>query len=400
LGPFKYELNLGITILSFLSPFILWSSALLILSGIGSFFFLIPKTNSRGIMSDNINELLVFPVRAKAEGTGFSQGTPNDACPQCGVQLSRQDAFCGKCGASVQGLSQPHHPQPYQQQQMSPPPQAQSHQNVQGIPQQQQQQQVQMPPAQPQLGTSAPTDPHSYQRVPQSPDQGQNPYGHPFQGYGASTSSYQQPRASKAPKGTFRKKQKFLNVCLMIGAFIVASINLYYYISNPWLPSILLTVAFTSFGIYELIQIVQKIKQKQSNTTLVLVNGAEPVTKGTNIGKLFLAVAALMIPLTFILTLPTCGVGGFDIRGNWKVVGGVGWGQMQQSSAIVFKGGNCNVYSPNDTYVFYKENDTYKLDVTGLLGGNTSFDVKVNSSDDIELSTDDGVVRAVLKRMG
>jgi hypothetical protein len=117
--------------------------------------------------------------------------------------------------------------------------------------------------------------------------------------------------------------------------------------------------------------------------------------KNMNTKKQFLLAVALIVSLIFILA--ACG--GFDIKGNWKVVGGTGSGQMQRDAVIVFDGDNCNVYSPNDTYAFYEDDGAYKLDVTGLLGGNLSFDVEVKDKNNIELSSD-GEVKAELKRVG
>ena len=76
----------------------------------------------------------------------------------------------------------------------------------------------------------------------------------------------------------------------------------------------------------------------------------------------------------------------FDIQGNWTVTGGPGYGQAQQGAIISFSDdGHCNLYSPYDTYSFSKSGSNYQLSVTGVLGGNDSFDVIVSGNDTIDL---------------
>ena len=60
---------------------------------------------------------------------------------------------------------------------------------------------------------------------------------------------------------------------------------------------------------------------------------------------------------------------------------------------MVFDGNNCNFYSPNDTYAFYKEDDRYVLDITSVLGESLSQTVNIIDDDNIEIAG------ASLKRM-
>lgn len=76
----------------------------------------------------------------------------------------------------------------------------------------------------------------------------------------------------------------------------------------------------------------------------------------------------------------------FEIEGKWVNTGEDTFGQIQKNSVIVFDGNYCNVYSPKDTYAFYKENGAYKLNITGLLGGSDSFTVEVIDEDHISFS--------------
>ncbi|MDR1953846.1 MAG: hypothetical protein LBQ21_05145 [Clostridiales Family XIII bacterium] len=83
--------------------------------------------------------------------------------------------------------------------------------------------------------------------------------------------------------------------------------------------------------------------------------------------------------------------GDFVIEGKWKSVGDVGVGQAQPGAIIQFTGTECNLYSPRDTYAFYKEGDGYRVDATGLLGGTLSCKVVIVDKDNIELHTGSSV---------
>jgi hypothetical protein len=93
----------------------------------------------------------------------------------------------------------------------------------------------------------------------------------------------------------------------------------------------------------------------------------------------------LAVVLAFVVALSACGASSFDIEGTWRSVGDTGWGQAQPGAVIQFSDGKANLYSPSDTYAFYKEDDVYKLDVTGVLGGGGSFVVNIIDNDNIEL---------------
>ena len=76
----------------------------------------------------------------------------------------------------------------------------------------------------------------------------------------------------------------------------------------------------------------------------------------------------------------------FSIEGKWKNVGTYTFGQVQSGSIVVFDGTNCNVFSPMDTYAFYKEGDEYKLDCTSFLFSDTlSFTVKIIDKEHINI---------------
>jgi len=72
---------------------------------------------------------------------------------------------------------------------------------------------------------------------------------------------------------------------------------------------------------------------------------------------------------------------GFSIVGNWQVVGNQGWGQAQPGAIVMFNGSQCNLYSPQDTYLY----SNGKISGTGLLGGNYSFLVNYKDDNDIDL---------------
>lgn len=76
----------------------------------------------------------------------------------------------------------------------------------------------------------------------------------------------------------------------------------------------------------------------------------------------------------------------FTIEGKWKNVGTYTFGQVQSGSIIVFDGTNCNVFSPMDTYAFYKDGDEFKLDCTSFLFSETlSFVVKIVDKEHIDI---------------
>jgi hypothetical protein len=84
--------------------------------------------------------------------------------------------------------------------------------------------------------------------------------------------------------------------------------------------------------------------------------------------------------------------------GKWKSTGEEGVGQAQPGAIIQFTETECNLYSPRDTYAFYKDGDSYRVDATGLLGGTLSCNVVIIDNDNIELHTSSNVT--LLKRVG
>ena len=83
---------------------------------------------------------------------------------------------------------------------------------------------------------------------------------------------------------------------------------------------------------------------------------------------------------------------GYTITGKWKNVGSDTYGQVQEDAIIVFDGIRCNFYSPADIYAFYKDEDSYKLDCTGLLGDTVSFKVNIIDEDNVDIELEEGVI--------
>ncbi len=52
---------------------------------------------------------------------------------------------------------------------------------------------------------------------------------------------------------------------------------------------------------------------------------------------------------------------------------------------MTFDGVHCNLYSPSDTYAFYKSGDKFVLDCTGVLSGTETFTVKIVDDNNIDL---------------
>lgn len=75
----------------------------------------------------------------------------------------------------------------------------------------------------------------------------------------------------------------------------------------------------------------------------------------------------------------------FKIEGKWKSVGSYGFGQAQPGAIVSFDGVHCNLYSPADTYAFYKSGESFLLDCTSVLSGTVSFTVKIIDDRHIDL---------------
>ena len=113
--------------------------------------------------------------------------------------------------------------------------------------------------------------------------------------------------------------------------------------------------------------------------------------------KAILRIAIMMMVSIIAISMSACG--GFKIEGSWKQVGDNTWGQAQPGAIVNFtSNGQANLFSPVDSYAFYKEGSDYRLDVTGLLGGTSSFTVRVINNNEIELLQGSEVMVA-LKRV-
>jgi len=109
----------------------------------------------------------------------------------------------------------------------------------------------------------------------------------------------------------------------------------------------------------------------------------------------------VLISLLLLTSLTACSGGSFDIQGSWKTVGGSGFGQASQGAIIRFANGQANLYSPQDTYAFYKEGSDNLLEVTGIFGGTTTFRVDIISNNKIELYLGgESSPRVILERVG
>jgi len=108
----------------------------------------------------------------------------------------------------------------------------------------------------------------------------------------------------------------------------------------------------------------------------------------------------VLIAIALLVSLTACSAGAFNIQGTWKSVGETGWGQAQPGAIVRFGNGQANLFSPQDTYALYQDSGSYKLEVTGILGGTTSFRVEVISRNKIELYIGaNGTPSVVLERV-
>jgi hypothetical protein len=74
-------------------------------------------------------------------------------------------------------------------------------------------------------------------------------------------------------------------------------------------------------------------------------------------------------------------------------------GQARPGAVIHFADYECNLYSPKDTYAFYRDGDQFRVDATGLLGGTLSCTVVVTDNDNIVLDPGSSH-ETVLRRVG
>lgn len=93
-------------------------------------------------------------------------------------------------------------------------------------------------------------------------------------------------------------------------------------------------------------------------------------------------------------------IGTLDIplEGKWKAIGDQKWGIVSPGSIVIFNGQETNIFSPKDIYALYEDGGNLRLDLTGALGGNASFTVKVVDNSTIEL-TREGETQLVLSRL-
>ena len=97
-----------------------------------------------------------------------------------------------------------------------------------------------------------------------------------------------------------------------------------------------------------------------------------------------------IIPVTVVLLITllfsACS-SSFTLIGKWKNTGTDTFGQIQENSVLIVDETYCNLYSPKDTYAFYKENGGYKLDISSyFFGESLSFSVNVIDNNHIEIS--------------
>lgn len=109
-------------------------------------------------------------------------------------------------------------------------------------------------------------------------------------------------------------------------------------------------------------------------------------------------ISVVLVLALLAVTLTACG-GSFSIEGKWKNTGDTGFGQAQPGAIVAFDGKNCNFFSPMDTYVLYKENGAYQMDVTAFLSLDTlNFGVEVLDKDHITVTY--GKTEVFLQRVG
>ena len=127
-----------------------------------------------------------------------------------------------------------------------------------------------------------------------------------------------------------------------------------------------------------------------------------PFLKNGDLKKLIKTVAIIVIAIVVVLVLAPAVVRtisiisnsvsssiatkNFEIEGTWRNIGEDTCAQIQRGSVVSFDGTNCNVYSPRDTYAFYKDGSNYHLTCTSFFAGDSmEFVVTVRDNDHISM---------------
>ena len=86
-------------------------------------------------------------------------------------------------------------------------------------------------------------------------------------------------------------------------------------------------------------------------------------------------------------------IANFNISGAWKqTYGSSGWADSNGRTIRFNNNNQCNIFSPQDTYgISARGNGGFTLSVTGLLGGNLTYWVKVIDNDQIEVYKTDRI---------
>jgi len=95
-------------------------------------------------------------------------------------------------------------------------------------------------------------------------------------------------------------------------------------------------------------------------------------------------------PPTVASTISDSALSNFNITGAWKqTYGEYGW-ESSNGRIIFFNNNQSNIFSPQDTYgISGRGNGGFTLSVTGLLGGNFTYWVKVIDNNKIEVFKSD-----------
>ena len=155
------------------------------------------------------------------------------------------------------------------------------------------------------------------------------------------------------------------------------------------------------------LNIAGKDVRDEENYSNVALKESSDASKGVG-AKILITVGAVIL-LIIILSMAIAGTTSnksstaskeqnFTIEGKWKSVGDHGIGMAQPGAIVTFDGQNCNVISPMDTYAFEQNGNSFRLYVSGVMGGNVSFDVVVENYNDITLDPGTGNVTK-LRRM-
>ena len=140
----------------------------------------------------------------------------------------------------------------------------------------------------------------------------------------------------------------------------------------------------------------EAVKANKSGIGDSISNSKQPAVRKDLLKYLSIGIVAIALIVAGCVAIPKLisssgnsgnSVKNFQIEGTWKNIGNDTCAQIQHGSVVKFDGTNCNVYSPMDTYAFYKDGSNYHLTCTSFFA-HDSMEFVVTVKDKNHISMD------------